>query len=75
MMTLPTNGENVENISDCFLQTPPPPPTPLPRGRGKKKKKKLFSLKKNWVGILSFSSMNLTNFAKFLDVTLFPITN
>jgi hypothetical protein len=27
-----------------------------------------FSLEKNWVGILSFSSVNLTNFAKFLDV-------
>jgi hypothetical protein len=67
-MTLPTNGENVENISDFFLQTPPPPP-PLPHGRGGKKKK-LFSLKKNRVGILSFSSMNLPNFAKFLDVAL-----
>jgi hypothetical protein len=68
-MTLPTNGENVENISDFFLQTPPPPPPPPPPGGGGKKKK-LFSLKKNRVGILSFSSMNLPNFAKFLDVAL-----
>jgi len=42
MMTLPTNGENVENISDCFLQTHPPPPPPFPLGGGKKKKKKAF---------------------------------
>jgi hypothetical protein len=62
-MTLPTNGENVENISDFFLQTPPIAPM---GGRGGKKLK--------WVGIVSFSSVNLTNFAKFLDVTLFPIT-
>jgi hypothetical protein len=59
-MTLPT--EKTWKISVIYFSSD----TPLPQmggGGGS-----LFSLKKNWVGILSFSSVNLTNFAKFLVV-------